>query len=359
MIYMILGTMGEYTKMVPIMQLFDKNKIEYKFIHTCQHYAIIEQLRKRLHGKKPDLYLTLKKKDLANIWELILWIPKVLFNARKLPITKEDFVIVHGDAESALLAFLIGKFFRAKIVHVEAGLRSHNFFEPFAEEIIRTFIDRFADVCFPTYEKNIKNIKRCKEIFSTQGSTVFDTLKEAIKIKPSLEVGELIKKQYVVFTVHRKENLMVKNRLTVILNILEKILKSNYLVIWPMHANSVYELKSKGFSEKIQEFKNKYKLQTDHFFDYVDMAHIIKNCQFVASDGGAFQTETYFLNRPMLILRKMTEIVEGIGETAYLSCLDKGRVDIFLKKYKSFKRKTKIQGSPSKIVLNFFKKNLS
>lgn len=354
MIYVIIGTMGEYTKMFPVMYFLQKHNIAYKFVHTCQHYEIIERIRKKLGGREPDYYLTLKKKDLANIWEFLIWAPQVLLNARKLPITKNDFVVVHGDAESTLLGLIIGILFRAKIVHVEAGLRTHSIFEPFPEEIVRTIADRFSNVCFPTYQQNVKNIKGSKEIYVTEGNTIFDTIKKALEINPSAKINSLSKKKYVMFTIHRKENSMVKKRLIVILDILEMILKKGFIVIWPLHSNAMYELQSKGLIKRVQELQEKYNLQTNKFFDYVDLMHAIKNCQFVASDSGGVQTETYFLNKPMLIMRKRTEIIEGLGETAFLSQLDKKKVDFFLNNYNTFKRKKEIKESPSKIVTDYF-----
>lgn len=358
MIYVILGTMGEYTKMFPVMQLFNQNKINYKFIHTCQHYEIIEKIRKKLGGRKPDYYLTLKKKDLANIWEFIFWAPKVLFNARKLPIKKNDFVIVHGDAESTLLGFIIGKFFRAKIVHVEAGFRSYNFLEPFPEEIVRTIVDRFANICFCAYKELTKNIKGKKVVIVTEENTILDTMRVALKIKPSSKIKDLRKKQYILFTLHRKENLMIKKRLSTILDILEIILKRGYLVIWPLHTNSVYELESKGLFDRIEQLKTKYNLQTNYFLDYVDFIHALKYCSFVVTDSGGLQTESYYLNKPSLILRKFMEIEKGIGETVYQSSLDMEKVNYFLDNLHKFKRTSKIKANPSQVVLDFFKNNI-
>lgn len=347
--------MGEYTKMLPIMQLFDKHGVNYKFIHTCQHYGIIENIRKKFKGKKPDIVLTLKKKDLANIKEFIPWAIRVLFNARKLPIKKNDFVIVHGDAESTLLGFLIGKFFRAKIVHVEAGFRTNNFLEPFPEEIIRTIVDRFANICFCAYKELAKNIKGKKVIIITDENTILDTLRSALKIKPSSKIKDLRKKQYVLFTLHRKENLMIKKRLSTILDILETILKRNYHVIWPLHTNSAYELKSKGLFDRVDQLKTKHDLQTNYFLDYVDFMHALKYCSFVVTDSGGLQTESYYLNKPSLILRKFMEIEKGIGETAYQSSLDIEKVNYFLDNLYKFKRRNKIKANPSRVILDFFK----
>lgn len=338
------------------MKLFDKYNIDYKFIHSCQHYRIIEKNRKKFGIKKPDVYLTKKEKDLANFREFLFWAPRVLFNARKLPIKKDDYVLVQGDAESTLLGFLIGKYFRAKIAHVEAGERSYDFFEPFPEEIIRVIVSRFSDVCFAPYQKAVDNLKEKKGVYNTHGNTAFDSARWALKFQPSQKIKKLVGLEYVLFLIHRKENLLIERRLKVIIDILEMILKKDFKVIWPVHGNTLYELERKRIWPKILKFKKKYRLETNYFFDYVDFMHAVKNSQFVTADGGGLQDETFFLNKPYLILREKIDTFSGLGETAYYCYLKKKKVKFFLNNYHQFKRKTQIKSSPSKIVVDFFRK---
>lgn len=358
MIYIIIGTKGQFMKMFPVMKLFDKIGIDYKFIHTCQHYGIIERNRKRLKVRKPDAYLTFKKEDLKNIWEFLCWAPKVLFNARRLPITKDDFIIVHGDAESALLGLIIGKYFRAKIAHIEAGMRSGSYLEPFPEELTRTIVDLFSDFCFCPYEEDAKQIKskRVKKIV-TNGNTVFDAVKIALEYPPTKKIKRIMKGKLVPFLIHRKENLFTVKRTHEVIDVLEMILEKGFKVFWPLHGNTGYELKKKGGWQRVLQLKSKYDLEIDYFLDYVDFIHAVAASHFVASDGGGLQNETYFLNKPMLILRNFTENEPGLGETAYLSFLDKKRVGYFLNHYQKFKRKKKIKTSPSQIIVQYFKNN--
>lgn len=341
--------------MFPIMELLDKNKIPYKFIHTCQHYHIIEKSIEKLKTKKPDVYLTLKKEDLRNIWEMVVWIPKVLWNARKLPIRPQDYVVVHGNAESALLGLIIGKYFRAKVVHVEAGTRSGNLLEPFPEEIISILVDKFSSINFCPYSEDAAHLRNKKSVYVTNGNTVFDSVKRALSIKPSDKVTEIIKSKYVVFTTLRKENLYVAKRRNAILDILEEFLRKGFKVVWPMHAFTAHELKTKGLLKRVGEFEKKYNLRVYPFFDYIDFMHLVGHSEFVAADGGGLQKETYFLNKPMVILRKKTEPEPGVGENSYLSYLDMNKVRYFLDNYKKFKAKDKPNGSPSEIILNYLK----
>lgn len=344
--------------MFPVMKLFDKYKVPYRFVHTCQHYDIIEENRKLFKIKKPDVYLTMKKKDLGNIWQVIMWAPHVLFNGLKLPIKKDDWVLIHGDTESTLLALLIAKFFRAKTAHIEAGGRSGKWLEPFPEEIIRTITDMFCDLDFCPYTHDAANIKRDAGKIITNGNTVFDSIRWALKTTPSAKVKRLMKHKYVLFLIHRKENVLVKDRLNAIIDILEQILKRGFKVVWPMHTNTKYELQNSGMWDKIVKYKSKYDLEIDYFFNYADFMHASKHSQFVASDGGGLQKETYFMNKPMLVLRTVIEEEPGVGETSYLSYLDKDKVEYFLDNYTRLRSGTHPTGSPSKLIVEYFIKHL-
>lgn len=354
MIYVILGTKGQFMKMFPLMKLFDKYKVPYRFIHTGQHYGIIEDNIKRFNIRKPDVYLTVKKDDLKNIWEMTRWIPKVLWNARKLKIKKGDWVVIHADTESTLLAVIIAKYFRAKTAHVESGVRSYNWLEPFPEEIIRALADNFCDINFCPYQHDANNIKKTNGKFVTNGNTVFDSVRLALKGKSSEKAREIMKDKYSLFLIHRKENVFVKERLNSIIDILEEILKRGFKVVWPVHTNTKHELNKKGVWDRVENLKNKYKLELDYFFDYVDFMHLVKNSEFVATDGGGLQKETYLMNVPMLTLRKKIEVEPGVGENSYLSYLDMKKTKYFLDNYKKFKSKATPKGSPSKVILDFF-----
>lgn len=357
MIYIILGTKGQFMKMFPIMKLFDKHKVPYKFIHTSQHYGIIEESRKKLGVRRPDVYLTVKKEDLRNIWDLLIWAPKVLWNARKLKLKKKDWVLIHGDTESTFLALIIAKFFRARTAHIEAGGRSHNWLEPFPEEIIRALADNLCDIDFCPYPWDSANIRKKRGKYLTNGNTVFDSVRLALKVEPSEKAKNITKKKYVLFLIHRKENVFLQERLNSIMLILEEILKKKIKVVWPIHTNTKYELKKKKVWDKIVSLQSKYDLELNYFFDYVDFMHLVKSSEFVASDGGGLQKETFILNKPMLVLRKVLEREPGVGETSYLSYLNVNKVRKFLKIYRNCKTKEKYNNSPSEVIVNYFKKN--
>lgn len=352
MLYIILGTKGQFLKIFPLLKELDARKIPYTFVHTGQHLEYIKNNCVNLNVRTPDVYLTNKKKDLANFSEFLRWAPNVLWNARKLTIRSKDFILIHGDTESALLALIIGKYFRAKVIHVEAGLRSSNLFNPFPEEIIRRIVSWFADICFCPTKDNADNIPAGKEIYITDGNTVFDSVKNVLTHKPSADIERLLNQKYILFLVHRKENLWSFQKKQIILSILEKILRSNNQVVWILHENSKYEFKKQDLWKTIMYFSKLYNLRLIHsFMDYSDFMHLVKHSMYVVSDGGGLQEETFVLDKPLLILRTVTEREWGIGETAYLSGFDPHRVDYFLTHYSQFKRKRAMTHEPTKKIV--------
>lgn len=356
MIYIILGTRGQFMKMFPLMMLFDKEKIEYKFIYTGQHPNVMETVRV-LGIRKPDIILASRKKDMVNIWEVMVWAFIVLFNARKLPIKIDDHVLIHGNAETSFLSLLIAKYFRAKAVRVEAGTRSGNFLSPFPEEIINAVLDKFSDIYFCPYQENADTIKKKKDVYAVNGNTGFDSVHCALEVQPSDVVKKIIKGAYVVFTARRMETVYNFHNLTKIISVLEEILKRGFVVIWPIHQFTAYGLKKNKLWGKIEELKSQYKLETENIFNYVDYVHILRNSEFIASDGSGPQNEAYFLNKPFLILRNTIINEPGINENAFSSELNLKKSIYFLDHYKEFKRKSLIKGSPSQYIVDFFKKH--
>lgn len=359
MIYIIIGTRGQFMKMFPVMKLLDRYEIPYKFINTCQHYGVVEKTRKKLGIRKPDVYLTMKKEDIKNVWDFFQWAPKVLWNARKLLIKRDDYVVIHGDTESSLLALFVGLYFRAKIVHVEAGLRSGDLLNPFPEEIVRNIVDFFSDINFCPTKKDAENIKNKKTIYVTNGNTIYDSIGLALKLNSSPIVKEIQKEKYALFLFHRIENLFAKKKIERAIGVIRSILKNNLKVVCILHKNTVYEIKRKNLWSKLLWLKSHYKLDLyEELFDYVDFMHLVNDSQFVVSDGGGLQEETYYMNKPLLILRNKTERAWGLGETACLSNFDDNKINYFLNNAQLFRRKYMEFGSPSKLITDFFIKRL-
>ena len=193
---------------------------------------------------------------------------------------------------------------------------------------------------------NLRKKHAKRKIIDTRYNTVLDTVRHTLQSKPTME---LPKGEYVVFAIHRKETLYIESRLEKAIESL-KLIAKEHKVLFILHKNTEYTLKNKGYLDMLTENKN---IDFKHYYDHVSFMHLIKNCTFAATDGGSLQEETFFLDKPYLILRERTERQEGLGQTAYISGVEIEKVKYFLANYNKFKRTEKIEEiSPSQILVD-------
>jgi len=134
------------------MVLLQEREIEYNFIFSGQHQDTIANLRENFGVKKPDVILH-KGTDVNSIPKMLFWLIKVitvsLFRGRKIwQYDRKGVVLNHGDTFSTLLGSLLAKIYGHKNAHVESGLRSHNIFHPFPEELTRLAVFALSDIYF-------------------------------------------------------------------------------------------------------------------------------------------------------------------------------------------------------------------
>ncbi|MEO0072926.1 MAG: UDP-N-acetylglucosamine 2-epimerase [candidate division WOR-3 bacterium] len=347
----LIGTKGQLIKMAPVMKELQNRGISYKYIQTNQHPQLNRILEKRFGIKPPDLHLWKSKKDLVKFYETPFWFVACFINAlrnRKF-FSNEKLIITHGDTLSTLFACIIGKLFSLKIAHVEAGLRSFNIFHPFPEEIIRRISSKMATLLFAPSSWAANNLRNEKGIVvNTKQNTVFDTLalytdnENFIKFRPCAE-------KYVVAAIHRQETIYNRIRLKKVVDIILSIAEQ-FTIVYILHKTSEHQLKKYKLYEKLENHNN---IKITGYLEYIDFMNLIKKCEFVVTDGGGLQEETYFLNVPCLLLRQRTEREIGLGETSFLADLDEKKVKYFLLHYPKFHRKKEfIRFYPSKTIVN-------
>jgi UDP-N-acetylglucosamine 2-epimerase (non-hydrolysing) len=359
MIHVLIGTKGQYIKMAPVLRELERRKINYNLIHTSQHFNITKELTDTFQIKKPDIYITKKEGDLKNFPSMLSWFSKTLFygiKKRKEIWRKQNgIVLLHGDTESTLLGIILAKISKIKIFHIESGLRSYDFFNPFPEELNRVIASHFSEVLFAPSIWAKKNLdKTKKEIICTYNNTVIDALryitchKEYINYNPPLY-------KYVIAAIHRKETTYSKKRLKIVIKTLQLAAKS-YRVIFILHKNTAFALKKLNLFSEIERNDN-----VTLFYDYLNYSKFMKlvtQSEFVITDGGGLQEETYFFNRPCLLLRKKTERIEGLGETACLSKFDFSIIQEFIANHQNYHREKKInKEKPSKIIVDYLVNN--
>ena len=245
-IAIVIGTRAELIKIFPVMLELKNKNIPYYFIHTGQHN--LKDLCEKFGVKKPDLVLTKESNKTSKFnskqMKAIFWNLKLVFKIRKevKRLKNLKYVLYHGDTMTTATASiatsrLLNPFKKYKNVHLEAGLRSFNNFEPFPEEISRRIVGRFSDILFAVSDLAELNLKNRKGVIKV-GNTILDSaniaLRKAKKMKP------LSNKKFGLITIHRHENLKSKKRMKKIIEILKSLEIPSFFA---MHDNTLNKIK--------------------------------------------------------------------------------------------------------------------
>ena len=303
----IFGTRPEAIKMAPLIkELESRKQIQSIICVTAQHRNMLDQVL-NIFKIKPDYDLNIMKpgQTLTHITaEVLKGIEQVIIES------KPDLVLVHGDTTTAMAGALAAFYQQVKIGHVEAGLRTHNKYSPFPEEINRQIIDQISDLMFAPTELSRRNIgdklNDNQQIFIT-GNTAIDALKTTTSQKyshPDLDWAN--DSRLILLTAHRRENLGEPMR-----NIFQAIQRitndfSDVKVIYPVHLNP----KVQSLANEILGNNKKVKLISP--LDVLDFHNFIKSSYLILSDSGGIQEEAPSLGKPVLVLRDTTERPEGI-----------------------------------------------
>lgn len=327
-ILLTFGTRPEAIKMAPLVKEFEKYPDKFK-TYVCvtgQHREMLDQVLE-LFEITPDYDLNIMKKgqDLFDITaNVLLGFKDVLKDV------KPDLVLVHGDTTTSTAAALAAFYQQIPVGHIEAGLRTHNIYSPFPEEMNRQITSRIAKYHFsPTLLSKENLLKEGiieKDIIIT-GNTVIDALYMVLnKIKTNDAVEETIKniinakgydterivpgKRIVLITGHRRENFGKG-----FINICEaiKTLVSKYKevdFIYPMHLNpNVREPIRKVFGDDLNAFENVFFIEP---LEYLSFVYLMEKSFIVLTDSGGIQEEAPGLGKPVLVMRETTERPEAL-----------------------------------------------
>lgn len=313
-IAIVIGTKAELVKTMPLMIELSKKK-DYWFIHTGQHP--LGKISEELNVKTPDFTLSKEPKISTKFWSKInnnslIWFVSMIFMIRrKIKEINPKYVIYHGDTMSTAAASIASSKFlnpekKWKNVHLEAGLRSGSLFEPFPEEISRQISDSFSDTLLAVSdlsESHLRSEKKSGKIINT-GNTIVDAA--LIASNNSKKTIRKPKGEYVLINIHRHENLVNKERLRKIVNILEGTQING---IWPMHNNTWHYLKKYKLTKRVKKISNIKILPLTDYFNFI---FLLANCKYLITDGGSIQEESLVFKKPCIILRNKTERQEGL-----------------------------------------------
>lgn len=298
------GTRPEIIKMQPVISEIQK-KHDLLFVQTGQHYdfrmsgIFIDELE----IKRPQYSLNVKAQtqgvQTANI---------IKKSEGILEREKPNMVLVEGDTNSALAVALAAAKLGTKIGHIEAGCRS--FDKTMPEEINRVLISDLAFLHFSPTLNCSRNLLReginHNQIFLT-GHPIVDLLSNISKkkLKNNLDSLSDMASDYSLVTLHRRENIQNKIRLTEILTALNRLGKK-IKIIFPCHPHTKIQINKFGLSKYL---KNIHVLGP---VGYIDSIWLIKNAKMVISDSGGVQQEAALLKSPCITLRDVTEWVETV-----------------------------------------------
>lgn len=363
-IYFFIGTTAELIKLAPVIRELNKRRVNFKIIASAQNSLQFNEL-KFFMGKQSAYYtLGVKPFNLPNFYfRFVVWMIKAVGNfflyfrnEFKDTDKRNSFFIIHGDTVSSLIGALVAKIHGIRLVHIESGLRSFNFLEPFPEEICRYIVSHLADLHFCPNSWAVNNLKNAggEKINihnNTLLETVFLTLKNAKYKRP-----KKLNKKYFVLVIHRQEHILFKKNLTKkFLNIFNEYTNNKLQCALVLHKLTEKFLIKENLLEDIKKNKNIISVPR---LPYGDFLHLMNEAEFVATDGGSNQEECYYLGKPCIILRNVTERIEGLGKNVLLSHADEQIIRGFVKNYKKYKRKpVSFTIPPSKIVVDHLIKN--
>lgn len=305
----IFGTRPEIIKCAPLLK-----KINVISIHTGQHSDLAVEALK-IFNIEPDYNLQLMTENQTQaefISKCIISLEKII---RKVKPTR---IWVQGDTSTAFCGAFCAFQMNIPLVHLEAGLRTGDFKNPYPEEFYRKTIDSMASICFAPTQKNVRNLKmeNVKGRIHCVGNTVVDALE---MIKPQLPKERPIKEKYVLMTMHRRESF--EKDIYTTLKVIKKLSK-NIKVVFPAHPNP-----------NVQKAVKKTKIKTIEPLNYLDFLWYLRDCEYAISDSGGLQEECPSFNKPLLILRKSTERQEILKTgMAFLSDLTEDDLNLKIKK---------------------------
>ncbi len=306
-VILIIGTRPEAIKMAPLYKELKSHKeIKTILVVTAQHRQMLDQVLKAF-DIQPDYDFNIMKKDqtLSDITSKVL-------SELSLVLKKEipDLVLVHGDTTTTFAGALSAFYHQIKIGHVEAGLRTHNKYSPFPEEINRTFVGLVADFHFAPTEFSKQNLinekKHINSIFVT-GNTGIDALKTTIKKDYKHPLLDWIRDdRLLLLTAHRRENLgeAMRQMFKGIKRAVDAFV--DVKVLYPVHMNpKVLEVANEVFT-------NHPRIKLVEPMDVLDFHNFLKRSYLILSDSGGIQEEASALGKPLLVLRDTTERPEGV-----------------------------------------------
>ena len=327
-VLIIFGTRPEAIKMAPVVKTLQKNNniFDVKVCVTAQHRDLLDQVLE-IFQIKPDYDLNIMKQE-QDLYDVTA---KVLTGIRDvLKEAEPDVVFVHGDTTTSMATALATFYQQIPVGHVEAGLRTHNIYSPWPEEMNRQLTGRIATYHFsPTLlsKQNLLNEGIGEDNIVVTGNTVIDALYMVVeKIKTDKKLNSELElalnkagynvnrlqneKKMVLVTGHRRENFGngFISMCHAIRALREKYLEVDF--VYPMHLNpNVRSAIHEVFGDNLSGLSNMFFIEP---LEYLSFVCLMEKATVVLTDSGGIQEEAPALGKPVLVMRNTTERPEAL-----------------------------------------------
>lgn len=327
-VMLVFGTRPEAIKMAPLVKEFQQNQEQFETIVcvTGQHREMLDQVL-HLFEIKPDYDLNIMKQG-QDLYDVTA---RVLVGMRDvLKEAQPDVVLVHGDTTTSTAAALAAFYQQIPVGHVEAGLRTHNIYSPWPEEMNRLITGRIATYHFaPTQlsRQNLLDERVSDSSITVTGNTVIDALYWVVdKIKKDEALNAELQgvlatagynvnrltdgKKLVLITGHRRENFGdgFINMCTAIKDLTQKYPEVDF--VYPMHLNpNVRKPIHEVFGEDLSNLGNMFFIEP---LEYLSFVYLMEKSTIVLTDSGGIQEEAPGLGKPVLVMRDTTERPEAL-----------------------------------------------
>ena len=325
---LVFGTRPEAIKMAPLVKEFQKYPKEFETIVcvTGQHREMLDQVL-RIFEIRPDYDLDIMKQG-QDLYDVTA---RVLTGMRDvLKEAQPDVVLVHGDTTTSTASALAAFYQQIPVGHIEAGLRTHNIYSPWPEEMNRLITGRIATYHFsptPLSRQNLLAEGIKEETITVTGNTVIDALywvvdkiknDKALDIELDMElkcagydVGRLSNgKKLVLITGHRRENFGEGfiRMCNAIKTLTEKYPEVDF--VYPMHLNpNVRKPIHEVFGKDLSDLDNMFFIEP---LEYLVFVSLMEKSSIVLTDSGGIQEEAPGLGKPVLVMRNTTERPEAL-----------------------------------------------
>lgn len=303
----VFGTRPEAIKMAPLVKALEYDaELEPMIVVTAQHREMLDSVLHTFNIKPHyDLNIMEEGQTLSDITSRAM--TKLEDVIKK---ERPDMVLVHGDTTTTFSGALAAFYNKVAIGHVEAGLRTRHKYTPFPEEVNRQMVSNLADLHFaPTKgaANNLLQENKSPDSIIITGNTAIDTLELTIQKEYTSDIIRKHQgKRIILLTVHRREN--VGQPMINIYKAMRKIVDEyeDIVIVSPLHLNP-----------KVRELAYEYlgeheRIELIEPLDVVDFHNFANKAYLILTDSGGIQEEAPSLNKPVLVLRDVTERPEGV-----------------------------------------------